>query len=184
MTKIAVYCGASKGFDKKYLKNTVEVGKWIVKNNYDLVYGGGNRGLMGILADTVLDLGGKVYGVIPTFLVDDEQAHENLTSLEIVDTMDQRKEKMMNLADAFLALPGGPGTIEEISQSYSWARVGQNAKPNIIFNQAGYYDSLEKMYDQMVDLGFLTKEHRKMLLFSDSFEQINDFIKNYDSFIF
>ncbi|MDO1605703.1 TIGR00730 family Rossman fold protein [Lactobacillus sp. YT155] len=179
MPKIAIFCGASTGFDSKYIDKTKELGQWMVRNNYDLVYGGGNRGLMGVIADSVLDAGGKVYGFIPQFLVDDEQAHPGLTSLEIVDNMDQRKQKMMAMADACLALPGGPGTIEEISEAYSWQRVGQNDSPTIIFNQDSYYKHLQEMYDQMVELGFLTQQHRDLLLFSDDFNEIDQFIRDY-----
>lgn len=178
MTRIAVYCGASAGFDDKYRQKAKELAQWMGDNDYDLVYGGGNRGLMAVIADTVLQSGGKVYGIIPQFLVDDEQAHPGLTSLEIVDNMDQRKERMMELSDVCLALPGGPGTIEEIAQAYSWARVGQMQNKCVIYNQDGYYNSFEQLYDQMVQLGFLTKEHRELLKFSDSFLEIKNFIND------
>lgn len=178
MARIAVYCGASTGFNKKYQEKAEELANWMCENNYDLVYGGGNRGLMSVIANTVLANGGEVYGIIPQFLVDDEQAHPDLTSLEIVDNMDQRKAKMMELSDVCLALPGGPGTIEEISEAYSWARVGQIKNKCVIYNQDGYYDSLKRMYDQMVELGFLTAKHRELLLFSESFSEIKNFIND------
>ncbi|GKQ43197.1 cytokinin riboside 5'-monophosphate phosphoribohydrolase [Companilactobacillus sp. RD055328] len=178
MTRIAVYCGASTGFDNKYAQKAEELAQWMCTNGYDLVYGGGNRGLMGIIADTMLANGRQVFGVIPGFLVEDEQAHEGLTSLEIVEDMDERKKKMLELSDYCLALPGGPGTIEEISEAYSWNRVGQNNNPCILFNQDGYYEPLIEMYDRMVEQGFLTKEHREMLYAFSSFSEIKNFIND------
>lgn len=178
MVRIAVYCGASTGFDSKYAAKAEELASWMCVNNYDLVYGGGNRGLMAVIADTVLKNGGKVFGVIPKFLVEDEQAHPGLTSLKIVDNMDERKQEMMKLSDVCVALPGGPGTIEEISEAYSWNRVGQINNLCILLNQDGYYNSLREMYDQMVELGFLTKKHRDLLHFCESFSEIKNLIND------
>ena len=111
---------------------------------------------MGVLADEVLLHNGKVIGIIPTFLVDRELSHPGLTRLEIVNSMSERKNKMIELGDCYIALPGGPGTLEEISEAISWARIGQYQNPCILFNVGGYYDKLKEFYDVMVENGFLS----------------------------
>lgn len=176
---IAVYCGASYGKNNAYQEAARKVGKWIAEKNNRLVYGGGKAGLMGVVADEVLKHNGEVIGIIPTFLAERELSHPRLTSLETVDSMSERKNKMIALGDCYIALPGGPGTLEEISEVISWARVGQNQNPCILFNQNGYYNSLARFYDEMVEEGFLTKEDRERILFSDSLEEIEAFILNY-----
>ena len=117
---VTVYCGATTGNNPEYEKNAVELGKWIAENNHTLVYGGGKAGLMGIIADTVLQLGGEAIGVIPTFLKDRELAHTYLNELIVVNTMSERKDKMFSLGDIYIALPGGAGTLEEITDVISW----------------------------------------------------------------
>lgn len=176
---IAVYCGASSGKNYIYTEKAVELSKWIASNNNTLVYGGGNVGLMGLIADTVLENGGSAIGVIPTFLVDKEIAHQGLTELHTVETMHERKAKMISLSDCFIALPGGPGTLEEITEVISWGRIGQHVNPCILFNTNGYYDLLKSQYDLMVDEGFLSKEDRDKILFTDSFNEIEVFIRGY-----
>ncbi|WP_265459307.1 TIGR00730 family Rossman fold protein [Enterococcus sp. HY326] len=177
--EIAVYCGANKGKQKIYEEAAISLGNWIVENNNSLVYGGGKVGLMGAVADAVLAAGGQAIGVIPTFLQKKELAHPRLTKLYVVDSMSERKQKMASLAQAFIALPGGPGTLEEISEMVSWTRVGQNPYPCIFFNVANYYAPLEKMFDEMVLQGFLSAEDRKQILFSESLTEIAAFIKTY-----
>ncbi|MFD1416685.1 LOG family protein [Oceanobacillus jeddahense] len=176
---IAVYCGASLGTDPAYQEAAKKVGKWIAENKHTLVYGGGKAGLMGVVADEVLANHGEAIGVIPDFLVERELSHPGLTSLEIVDSMTVRKNKMIALGNCYIALPGGPGTLEEIAEVISWARVGQNNNPCILFNQNGYYDSLARLYDEMVDNGFLSKQDRERILFSDSLEEMEAFIFSY-----
>jgi uncharacterized protein (TIGR00730 family) len=144
-----------------------------------LVYGGGKVGLMGLLADTVIATGGNVIGVMPTFLVEREIAHQNLTEMYIVKDMHERKRKMIDLADCYLALPGGPGTLEEISEVVSWGRVGEHQNPCIFFNINGYYDLLASFFDQMVREGFLTKADRQKIFFSADLAEIRQFIDNY-----
>ncbi|MBO0474572.1 hypothetical protein IGL98_000538 [Enterococcus sp. DIV0840] len=180
MKKMAVYCGASLGNKAIYKEQTKELGQWMSQNDYDLVYGGGNVGLMGILADTVIENGGKAIGVMPTFLLERELAHQNITEMHIVSDMHERKRKMIDLADCYLALPGGPGTLEEISEVVSWGRVGEHQNPCIFFNVDGYYDLLADFFDKMVLDGFLTKEDRSKIFFSDSLDEIQQFI---DAFI-
>lgn len=176
---IAVYCGASLGTDSAYQDAARKIGKWIAEKNNTLVYGGGKAGLMGVVADEVLANHGEVTGIIPDFLVERELSHPSLTTLEIVNSMSVRKNRMIALGDCYIALPGGPGTLEEIAEAISWARVGQNQNPCILFNQNGYYDSLAKFYDEMVESGFLSKQDRACILFSDSLEEIEIFISNY-----
>lgn len=176
---IAVYCGASLGSDQAYRDAAQKVGKWIAEKNNTLVYGGGKAGLMGVVADEVLANNGEVIGIIPDFLVERELSHPKLTTLEIVDSMSVRKNRMIALGDCYIALPGGPGTLEEIAEVISWARVGQNQNPCILFNQNGYYDSLSRFYDEMVEKGFLSEQDRARILFSDSLEEIEVFISNY-----
>jgi len=134
---------------------------------------------MGVLADEVLLHNGKVIGIIPTFLVDRELSHPGLTRLEIVNSMSERKNKMIELGDCYIALPGGPGTLEEISEAISWARIGQYQNPCILFNVGGYYDKLKEFYDVMVENGFLSLADKKAMLFTDSITEIEQFIMNF-----
>ena len=179
MKRMAVYCGASKGTKAVYEERTKELGQWMSVHNYDLVYGGGNVGLMGILADHIIETGGQVIGVMPSFLIDRELAHQAITEMHIVSDMHERKRKMIDLADCYLALPGGPGTLEEITEVVSWGRVGEHQNPCIFFNVDGYYDLVAEFFDKMVTDGFLTKEDRAKICFSDSLEEINDFIDTF-----
>ena len=176
---ISVYCGASLGNKEIYTEAAKSLGKWIADNGHTLVYGGGKAGLMGVIADEVLLHNGEVIGIIPTFLVDRELSHPNLTRLEIVDSMSERKNKMIELGNCYIALPGGPGTLEEISEVISWARIGQHQNPCILFNVDGYYDKLKDFYEAMVDNGFLTEADKKAMLFTDSFIEMEQYIENY-----
>lgn len=179
--KITVFCGANNGQSELYKENAIELGEWIAKNNHTLVYGGGKVGLMGIIADTVLGNGGEVIGIMPQFLVDREISHTGITEFIIVDDMSVRKDKLVDLGDVFVALPGGPGTLEEISQVISWVRVGKKDAPCILMNVDGYYDFLEQYFDKMVEEGFLTKEDRERTLFTDSVAEMQEFIRNYNN---
>ncbi len=176
---ITVYCGANFGKKDIYKRKSIELGKWIAGNNYSLVYGGGNVGLMGAVADAVLEGGGEVIGVIPEFLKQRELAHEKLSELIIVETMTERKNKMIELGDCYIALPGGTGTLEEIAEVVSWAKLGKNDNPCIFLNIDGYYDGLEKFFDNMVNEHFLGAEYRDKILFTDSFDEVDRFIKSY-----
>lgn len=135
---------------------------------------------MGILSNTVIKENGMAIGVIPKFLKDRELANPNLTKLEVVESMIERKEKMFQLAVAFIALPGGPGTLEEITEMVSWSRIGQNPNPCVFFNVNNFYDAVELMYNNMVSNAFLTVEDRNKLCFSDSINEIEDFITHYE----
>lgn len=179
IVKIAVYCGASKGTQTIYEKAAADLGKWLAKRNDTLVYGGGKAGLMGVVADAVIAEGGQTIGVMPTFLLERELAHPHLTEMLVVDSMSERKLKMFELSQAFIALPGGPGTLEEITEMVSWTRVGQNPYPCIFFNAGNYYAPIQQAYNQMVESGFLSQSDREKILFSDSFPEITAFIENY-----
>ena len=178
--KITVFCGANNGRNEAYKENAMEVGKWIATNNHTLVYGGGKVGLMGIIADTVLEKNSEVIGIMPQFLVDREISHTGITEFIIVDDMSERKTKLVDLGDVFIALPGGPGTLEEISQVISWVRVGKKDAPCILMNINGFYDFLEQYFDKMVKEGFLTKEDRARTLFAKSVSEMEEFIDNYN----
>lgn len=177
--KITVYCGASVGNNLAHQQATIELGKWIAEHQHTLVYGGGNAGLMGLLANTVLENGGEVIGIMPTFLQERELAHKGLTQMITVNSMPERKSKMIELGDAYIALAGGPGTLEEIVEVISWARIGQNPNPCILFNSDGYYDDLKAFFDNMVKQGFLTQADRNKILFSDNLVEIESFIQSY-----
>lgn len=177
--RITVFCGANNGKSELYIKNATELGEWIADNNHTLVYGGGKIGLMGVIADTVLENRGEVIGIMPQFLVDREISHTGITEFIIVDDMSDRKTKLVDFGDVFIALPGGPGTLEEISQVISWVRVGKKDAPCILMNVDGYYDFLEQYFDKMVEEGFLTKGDREKTLFTDNIEEMERFIFNY-----
>ncbi|GAA5140892.1 TIGR00730 family Rossman fold protein [Thalassotalea piscium] len=165
---IAVYCGASTGNNPTYINEAKKLGEFFGKNGIDLVYGGGKVGLMGIIADAVLASGGKAYGVIPEYLKEKEIAHEGLTELFIVKDMHTRKAKMAELADAFVALPGGAGTLEEIFEVWTWAQLGHHSKPCAFYNTNGFYQHLLDMINNMVNSGFLHAQYSDMLILADT----------------
>ncbi len=179
MKNIAVYCGASEGNDKTFRDAAVNLGRWLVENDLNLVYGGGGVGLMEILAHEVLANGGKVYGIMPQELVDRGAAYDGLTDLKVVSNMSERKELMLSMSDGCIALPGGPGTLEEIIEAFSWARLGDNNNPCVMYNVKGYYDDLKNMFDLMAEKGFITSKDRSKLFFSNSLENIGTFMSCY-----
>ena len=152
---VCVYCGSRAGNQPAFAAVAVEVGTWIGRNKGQLVYGGGRNGLMGILADATLAAGGRVIGVIPKALVEKEWAHEGCTELHIVETMHDRKRIMAEHADAFLALPGGIGTLEELFEVWTWRQLGYHDKPIGLLNMNGYYDSLIAFLNAAVQEGFI-----------------------------
>ena len=177
---IAVYCGASPGNNENFAFAAMQLASWITQNGHTLVYGGGRAGLMGIIADEVLHQGGEVIGVIPVFLADRERSHPNIQQLEVVESMTDRKNRMIELADVFIALPGGPGTLEEIAEVISWARIAQHEKPCILMNVDGYYDPLQALFEQMVKCEFLEKDDLKIMMFTDSIQELEQYIENYE----
>lgn len=177
--KITVYCGSNKGNNPHYVDYAHQLGQWIGQNNYALVYGGGSKGLMGIIADAVLEAQGQVYGVIPEVLRGIEVRHPDVEHIEIVDTMAERKTRMIELGDAFIALPGGVGTLEEIAEIISFIRIGILDKPAIFFNIDGFYNHLDQQLSVMVEQGFLSQAVRDKFFFSDSLEDIDQFIHQF-----
>jgi uncharacterized protein (TIGR00730 family) len=152
---ICVYCGSRHGDDPRFAEVATQVGTWIGTHKGQLVYGGGRNGLMGLVAQATMAAGGTVVGIIPSALVDKEVAHHGLTELHVVDTMHERKRMMAERANAFLALPGGIGTFEELFEVWTWRQLGYHDKPIGILNTAGYYDSLLVFIDQVVTQGFM-----------------------------
>ena len=165
--KLCVYCGSSVGNSDVYSQAARQLGEAIVQHRADLVYGGANLGLMKIVADTVIAGGGHVTGVIPDLLAR-ERAHPGLSKLYIVESMHARKTKMFELSDAFVALPGGYGTLEEIAEQLTWAQLGINPHPCGLLNINGYYDHLVRFLNNAVVAGFIKPIHRDMLVFADT----------------
>ncbi|MCA8831184.1 LOG family protein [Hymenobacter pini] len=164
MKSVAVYCGASSGTNESFTLQAQAMGKALAEQNFTLVYGGGRVGLMGAVADAVMQHGGKAIGVIPDFLADKELAHVGLTELHVVKTMHERKLMMADLAEGFVAMPGGYGTLEELFEVLTWGQLGLHRKPIGVLNVAGYYDHLLRALDHMADEGLLRRENRNQLL--------------------
>jgi uncharacterized protein (TIGR00730 family) len=160
---ICVFCGSSPGVSPLYAEAASAVGREIARRGWTLVYGGGSVGLMGVLADAALETGGRVVGVIPRFLYEWEVGHDELSELEIVDTLTERKVRMGDLSDAFLSLPGGIGTMDELFEALSWAQLGLETKPNGLLNVNGYYDGLIAFLDRATADGFLKPKHHALL---------------------
>ena len=179
-TSLCVYCGSSPGKHPEYAEQARAFGTEMAKHGIALVYGGGNVGLMGIVADAVLAGGGKVVGVIPRQLVEREVAHKGLTELVVVDTMHQRKTRMYELSDAFVALPGGFGTMDEMFEMLTWAQLGLHRHPCAFLDVRGYYRELRAMMDHMVAEGFVQAGQRDSLWFGDSMNALFDWMAGYD----
>ncbi len=162
--RLAVYCGSAPGSQSVFAESTRATAQAMVSRGVDLIYGGGRLGLMGMIADGVLDLGGHVFGVIPEALVNLEVAHTGVTELYTVANMHERKAKMTDLADAFLALPGGIGTLDELFEAWSWNALGYHAKPFCLLNVEGFWDGMIEFIDHATDSGFLSRQRRNQLL--------------------
>ena len=179
MKRITVFCGSSAGIDSTFMSQATILGQTLAKHKIELVYGGANVGLMGAVADGVLNRGGTVIGVIPDFLRSKEIAHNGLTELIVVDSMHERKTKMNDLCDGVITLPGGFGTLEEFFEMLTWAQLGLHKKPIAVLNSNGFYDALIVLLDTMVKKGFLKEVNYKMLLVSDDIEDLLNQMKNY-----
>jgi len=179
MKRITVFCGSSFGTDEIYKEQATLLGKTLAKQNIELVYGGANVGLMGAVADGILNEGGKAIGVLPDFLRSKEIAHLGLTELISVESMHERKTKMNDLCDGVIALPGGFGTLEELFEMLTWAQLGLHKKPIAILNINGFYDSLIELTEVMVTKGLLKDVNQKMLLVSEDIEDLLEQMKNY-----
>jgi uncharacterized protein (TIGR00730 family) len=179
MKRVTVFCGSSFGNEAIYKKQATLLGQTLAKHNIELVYGGANVGLMGAVADGVLNEGGKAIGVLPNFLRSKEIAHLGLSELILVESMHERKTKMNDLCDGVIALPGGFGTLEELFEMVTWAQLGLHKKPIAILNINGFYDSLIELTHIMVEKGFLKNVNQEMLLVSDNIEDLLHKMKNY-----
>src|SRR5947199_3906596 len=164
MNRLAVYCGSSLGTDPAFAATAAALGEEMARRGIALVYGGGHRGLMGVVADAVIGAGGETYGVIPQALVDLEVAHTGLTELHIVSNMHERKAKMTELCDAFVALPGGIGTFDELFEAWTWNALGYHAKPFCLVNVAGFWDGLLGFLDHTTASGFMSPARRAQLM--------------------
>lgn len=162
--KVCVFCGSSEGVRPQYREAALALGRAIAARGDELVYGGSKVGLMGAVADATLGAGGRAIGVLPRALRDKEIAHEGLTELHIVESMHQRKAMMADLSGAFVALPGGMGTFEEVFEIWTWAQLGYHRKPVGLLDIEGYYDRLLAFLDQTVEEGFVKPEHRRMAI--------------------
>lgn len=164
MQRLCIYCGSSAGDDPVYREAAAALGATLARRGIGVVYGGARVGLMGTVADAALDAGGEVIGILPAVLQERELAHPRLTRLEIVDSMHRRKARMAELADGFIALPGGLGTLEELFEMLTWGQLGFHGKPCAVLNVAGYYTPLLGFLDAGVDAGFIRPEYRALLL--------------------
>ena len=177
--RICVFCGSSPGNNAVYVNAAREMGRSLAAHNIGLVYGGARVGLMGAMADAVIEAGGSVVGVIPRSLAEREIQHTGLTELHVVASMHDRKSKMAALADGFIALPGGAGTLEEIFEQWTWAQLGLHLKPCGFLNVNGYFDPLRAMIDRMLADDFIRHEHASMLVFHDDPAAIVGAFRNY-----
>ena len=172
MKRIAVYCGSASPADPVYIESARTVGRTLAARGIGVVYGGGKLGLMGAVADAALATGGEVIGVIPTALVNAEVAHRGLSELHVVDTMHERKARFTELADGFINLPGGTGTMDELWEALSWAQLGYHADPIGLLNVAGYYDKLVAFWEHMGDVGFVRPQHQDLLIVSNNVDDL------------
>lgn len=178
MKRICVNCGSNPGFDPSYMVMAEKLGQALIDRDLELVYGGADVGLMGKVADTVLNAGGTVIGVIPKSFAY-KVSHQGISKLHIVESMHERKAMMFDLSDGFIALPGGFGTIEEVSELLTWSQLGLSAKPCGLINVCGYFDALLSFFDTAVTEGFMKQDHRNMLLVEKTPEDILDKIFAY-----
>ncbi|NLP58935.1 TIGR00730 family Rossman fold protein [Lutibacter sp. B1] len=172
MKKIAVFCGSSLGFKEIYKNDAIKLGNYFAKNTIGLVYGGGKIGMMGVLADTIIENKGEVIGVIPGLLRHEEVAHNGITQMFVTKTMSERKIKISKLVDGYIALPGGFGTLDEIFEALTLGQLGIEQKPVGILNTNGFFDHLIKQLDVMVTEGYLKQSNKEMLIVSNSVEDL------------
>jgi uncharacterized protein (TIGR00730 family) len=172
MKRLAVYCGSASPADPVYIETARAVGRALAERGIGIVYGGGRLGLMGAVADSALEAGGEVIGIIPQALVDAEVAHRGLTELQVVRTMHERKQAFTDLSDGFVNLPGGTGTMDELWEALSWAQIGYHSKPVGLLNTVGYYDHLIAFYEKMAEVGFLRPQHRDILIVDSRLDRL------------
>lgn len=176
--RVAVYAASSSQVSSEYIDAAAELGRTLAAEGIEIVYGAGKVGLMGALADAALDAGGKVTGVIPQFMVDNGWCREKLTNLIVTPDMHTRKEKIVTLADATIALPGGVGTLEELMEIITWKQLGLYANPIVILNTRGYFNPLKEMLERAVEEKFMREIHRNLWSIADTPRQAADLIRN------
>ena len=179
MERVCVFCGANPGARPAYAEAAAGLGRLLSEENIGVVYGGGRVGLMGVVAEAALGAGGEVVGVIPQALLEREIAHTGLTDLRVVGSMHERKALMSELSEGFIALPGGTGTLEEFFEVLTWAQLGEHRKPCALLNAGRYYDPLLVLFDHMVAKGFLSEEHRAMVLVETEPEALLEALAGY-----
>ena len=173
---ITVYLGANEGNNPSLKRAVKELGTWIGKSGNALIYGGSKSGLMGALADSVLNAGGNVTGVEPQFFIENEFQHEGITKLIVTKDMSERKNKMIELGNAFIAFPGGTGTLEEITEIMSKVSLKQLNAPCIVYNLNGYYDSLKVLLDHMIEMGLSTSDKQEKIYFANNLSEIDEIL--------
>lgn len=178
MKNLLLFCGSSKGNDPKIVEMASALGKYLAENNLRLIYGGGNVGLMGIIANAVMKNGGEVIGIIPEFLMVREVGHVDVTEFHVVKSMHERKALMCDKADLILAIPGGFGTFDELFEMLTWLQLGLHTKPIGLLNFDGFFDLLLKQLDLMVDKGFLRPSNRELILVDDQYESLITTLNN------
>lgn len=180
LKRIAVYCGSALGNNSVYAEAAVQLTQAIHSRGMGIVYGGGNVGIMGVIADEMVRLGGECIGVIPHSLLKKELGHTGITRLIEVENMHQRKATMFELADACIALPGGIGTMEELFEAFTWTQLGFHDKPCGVLNVQGFYKPLENLLQHMVDSGFLKQEFKNLLISKDQVDELLDALQNFE----
>ncbi len=180
LKRICVYCGSSSGARSEYIEYATKLGKLLAEKDIELVYGGAEVGLMGAVASSVMNNGGKVIGIIPESFAD-KVGKNNLTEFHVVPSMHERKKMMFDLSDGFIALPGGFGTLEEVFEILTWAQLGFHAKPCGVVNVCGFYEKLFDFLDHAVEQSFIKKNHRETLLVSDDLNDLLDQFERYDA---
>ena len=178
---MAIFCGSSLGSSDQFEKAAIDLGHYLASEGVGLVYGGGKVGLMGVIADAALSAGGSIIGVIPQSLKEREIAHPNLTQLYVVADMHMRKAKMTELADAFIALPGGAGTLEEFFEVWTWAQLGYHQKPCALYNAEGYFDKLLEFIEEMTQSKFLKPEYKEMIQIAKTPDSLLQKLQQYEA---
>ncbi|WNO53820.1 TIGR00730 family Rossman fold protein [Stakelama saccharophila] len=180
MKRLAIYCGSATPADPIYVESARIVGRTLAERGIGVVYGGGKLGLMGAVADAALAAGGEVIGVIPQALVDAEVAHRGLSELHVVETMHERKARFTELADGFVTMPGGTGTMDELWEAMSWSQLGYHTDPVGLLNIGGYYDHLIRFVETMGEVGFLRPQHRSILIVAETLGELLDRMASYE----
>ncbi|SOC25699.1 hypothetical protein SAMN05880501_11934 [Ureibacillus xyleni] len=178
---VAIYCGSQTGKSSTYMEKAKELGAQLANASIGIVYGGSNVGLMGAVADSALSHNGRVIGIMPEHLQKREIAHLHLTEIHFVDSMHARKKKMIDLSDAFIALPGGCGTLDEYFEVFTWAQIGLHHHPVILYNMNGFYDALIQHFNKMIEEGFIREEQKEILQVATSANDILEILQKVQS---